>query len=334
MKQKIKWGIIGPGRIARAFAEGLKYSQSGELIAVASRSLDRAKKFSEEWQVPHYFGSYHELASFPEIEAVYIATPHSEHRQASILCMESKKHVLCEKPLAVNAEQIRSMILTAQKENVLLMEGMWSRFPPLMSKVREFVQSGTLGEIFFLQADFGFLPKDRNPKGRLFNPELAGGSILDIGVYPVSFASMILGTPSSISTVATLAETGVDEIASSILIYENGAHALVHSSLSCETAQEAFIAGTKASIRIHKQCWKPQKLTLRWNQTQKEEIIEIPFTGNGFNYEADHFGYLIQNGIKDSDIMPLKESLSICQTMDKMRADWGLQYPFEKKSDL
>ena len=143
------------------------------------------------------------VSVFPEIEAVYIATPHSEHRQASILCMESKKHVLCEKPLAVNAEQIRSMILTAQKENVLLMEGMWSRFPPLMSKVREFVQSGTLGEIFFLQADFGFQPKDRNPEGRLFNPELAGGSILDIGVYPVSFASMVLGTPSSISTVAT-----------------------------------------------------------------------------------------------------------------------------------
>lgn len=330
MKEKVRWGIIGPGRIARAFAEGLHHSQNGNLVAIASRSKERAEQFSQEWQVPFQFYSYQELAESSVVDAVYIATPHSEHMDTTILCLQNKKNVLCEKPLAVNASQVKKMIETARAENVLLMEGMWSRFPPLMRKVREIVLAGSLGEIFSTQADFGFLPKNKDPNGRLFNPALAGGSLLDIGIYPLSFASMILGTPQSFVALATIGKTQVDEQTSCILKYENGAHALLHSSLRCETSQEAFIAGTDGSLRIHKQCWKPQKMTIQSHHSQKEEYIEMPFEGNGFNYEAEHFGQLLEEGKKDSEVMPLEESLSIARTMDQIRESCGFKYPFEE----
>jgi len=199
-----------------------------------------------------------------------------------------------------------------------------------MRKVREIVLAGSLGEIFSIQADFGFLPKNKDSSGRLFNPALAGGSLLDIGIYPLSFASMILGTPQSFAALATIGKTQVDEQTSCILKYENGAHALLHSSLRCETNQEAFIAGTDGSLRIHKQCWKPQKMTIQSHHSQKEEYIEMPFEGNGFNYEAEHFGQLLEEGKKDSEVMPLEESLSIARTMDQVRESCGFKYPFEE----
>ncbi len=329
MKQKIKWGILGPGRIARAFAEGLRHTPEAELTAIGSRSLERAREFSHEWEVPQVFGSYEELASSSSVDAVYVAIPHSEHHDAVVLCLRNKKSVLCEKPLGVNAKQVGSMIQTAREEGVLLMEGMWSRFPPMMEKVRELALSGSLGEIRLLQADFGFLPKDKNPAGRLYNPNLAGGSVLDLGIYPLSFASMIMGSPTDFATLATMGETGVDEQASCILKYANGAHALLNSSLQCQSAQEAFLAGTKASLRIHKQCWKPQKISIHWHESDQLEEMSMPFAGNGFNYEARHFGELINLGKKESDIMPLSESLSICETMDGLRKAWAMKYPFE-----
>jgi len=329
MKDRIKWGIIGPGRIARAFAEGLTHASNGQLVAIASRSAPRAEAFAREWNVPLVYDAYEKLAKCPKVDAIYIATPHSEHHDATILCLQNKKHVLCEKPLAVNAAQLKSMALTAQKEDVLLMEGMWSRFPPLMAKVRELIQSQSLGKILFLRADFGFSPKDKDPNGRLFNPILAGGSLLDVGFYPASFASMILGTPAECVSLATLGDTKVDEQASCILKYRGGAHAILHSSIRCETGQDAYIAGTKGSLYIHKQCWKPQKMSIQWHASQEQEEIVMPFVGNGFNYEIEHFGKLIKKGEKDSDVMSLEESLSIIETMDQMRNSWGLSYPFE-----
>lgn len=329
MKEKIRWGIIGPGRIARAFAEGLVHTSNGKLTAIASRSNERGKKFAEEWEVPNSFDSYQKLAQSSVVDAIYIATPHSEHHDATLLCLKNGKHVLCEKPLAVNANQVLSMTQTARAENQILMEGMWSRFPPLMRKVKDMVDSGMLGEIFSLQADFGFLPKDSNPKNRLFNPDLAGGSLLDIGIYPLSFASMILGTPQRLTALASIAKTNVDEQTSCILKYENGAHAILHSSLCCETGQEAFIAGKDGNLRIHKQCWKPQIMTVRKHLSKKEEKIEMPFIGNGFNYEAEHFGNLIKEERTESDIMPLAESLSIAKTMDQIREHCEVRYPFE-----
>ncbi len=326
---KVRWGIIGTGRIAKAFAAGLRHTPNGELCAVSSRDIKNSSAFAQECEISLAFGSYKELAESDKVDAIYIATPHSSHAENSILCMKNDKSVLCEKPFAVNAEQVYQMILTAKNENVLLMEGMWSRFPPVMKKLRDWVKQGKIGQIRTLHADFGFQPKEKNPEGRLLNPDLAGGSLLDLGVYPISLASMLLGKPSDMKTLSNIGPTGVDEQAAWIFRYPNGALAVMLSSLECETRQEAYISGSLGSIRIHKQCWKPQKMTFKENHQDNEEIVEIPFTGNGFNYEAESFGELLLNGQKESQIMPLAESLEIAKQMDSIREKWGLVYPMD-----
>jgi predicted dehydrogenase len=329
MNETIKWGILGTGRISRAFAEGLKCTSNGSLHGVASRTKTNADLFGEEWEVPRAFENYQALAESDEIDAVYIATPHTQHAENSILCMKNGKSVLCEKPFAVNSAQVEKMMAQAKESNVLLMEGMWSRFPPLMYKLREILSSGQIGEIRTLQADFGFSPPSRDPKGRLFNLELAGGSLLDIGIYPISLASMVMGRPDSFVSDWHCGPTGVDEQASLVFKYKNGSMALLHSSLESETRQEAFISGTEGNILIHKQCWKPQKMTVDFLRSGKTDVIEMPFVGNGFNYEAEAFGELMLSGKKESPIMPLNESLEIIKLMDEIRSSWGLKYPGE-----
>ena len=330
-EQTIRWGIIGTGRIARAFAEGLKFTTNGKLHGIASRSLASAQSFAQEWDIPSAFGNYQELAESDAIDAVYIATPHSSHAENAILCMKNKKAVLCEKPFAVNSSEVEAMIKTSREMNVLLMEGMWSRFPPLMNQLRDWLNEGKLGDIRTLHADFGFLPKERDPNGRLFNLELAGGSLLDLGIYPVSLASMIMGKPTDIQTLANIGPTGVDEQAGWIFRYSNGALAMLLSSLECETRQEAFIAGSIGNVRVHKQCWKPQKMTFTETNGEASETIEMPFVGNGFNYEAESFGDLLIQGKKESPIMPLDESLTIMNQMDQIRKEWNLIYPMDKE---
>ena len=330
-EQTIRWGIIGTGRIARAFAEGLKFTTNGKLHGIASRSLASAQSFAQEWDIPSAFGNYQELAESDAIDAVYIATPHSSHAENAILCMKNKKAVLCEKPFAVNSSEVEAMIKTSREMNVLLMEGMWSRFPPLMNQLRDWLNEGKLGDIRTLHADFGFLPKERDPNGRLFNLELAGGSLLDLGIYPVSLASMIMGKPADIQTLANIGSTGVDEQAGWIFRYSNGALAMLLSSLECETRQEAFIAGSIGNVRVHKQCWKPQKMTFTETNGEASETIEMPFVGNGFNYEAESFGALLIQGKKESPIMPLDESLTIMNQMDQIRKEWNLIYPMDKE---
>ena len=328
-KQIVRWGIIGTGRHARAFAAGLAFTQNGKLYAAASRDPYKAQAFAQEWDIAHAFGSYEELAQSEKVDAVYIATPHSSHAENAILCMKNKKAVLSEKPFAVNAKEVESMITVSKEENVLLMEGMWSRFPPLMDKFRNWLREGKLGEIRTLHADFGFLPNFKDPKGRLFNPELGGGSLLDLGIYPVSLASMVLGKPTALQTLANMGDTGVDEQAAWIFRYTNGALAMLLSSLECETRQEAFIAGSVGNVRIHKQCWKPQKMTFTETNGDHQETVNMPFEGNGFNYEAESFSTLWLEGKKESPIMPLNESLEISKQMDQIRMEWPLVYPMD-----
>lgn len=331
MKKTIRWGILGTGRIANSFAEGLSVVDRAELTAVGSRSIERARDFGEKWKIPKAHGSYEEFSEEKEIDAIYIATPHSEHFDNSVLCMRAGKAVLCEKPLAVNAAQGRKMVTVAREQDVAFMEGMWSRFPPGMSKVREIFSSGILGEIRSLQADFGFRAKDRNPEGRLFNPELAGGSLLDIGIYPVSLSSMIFGKPEEIVSTCHKGETGVDEQAAFIFRHKGGALSVLHSSIQAETSQEALVCGTQGQLRILKQCWRPQELLIT-HSDGREERLSLPFEGNGFNYEAVAFMELIDQGKIESEIMPHQESIEILETMDSIRSQWGLRYPMEDDS--
>ncbi len=328
MMERIRWGILGTGRIAHSFAEGLSILPGAELRATGSRSEQTANAFAERWNIPNKHASYDSLANDPEVDAVYVATPHSEHMANSIQCLEVGKAVLCEKPLAVNARQGREIVKVARERGILCMEGMWSRFPPGMVKVRELVEEGTFGELRSLQADFGFRAKVRDPKGRLFNPYLAGGSLLDIGVYPVSLSSMVFGKPEEIASTWHPGETGVDEQAAYVFRHPGGALSILHSSIQAETSQEALLSGTEGSLRIMKQCWRPQELVVTRTDGSAEHF-SFPFEGNGFNYEAKAFMNLLREGKTESQIMPLDESVSILETMDGIRAQWGLRYPME-----
>lgn len=322
----LRWGIIGPGNIAKRFATGLKALPDARIIAIGSRTPGKADTFAGEFDVPHRHDSYQALVSDPDVDAVYVATPHPYHREHSLLALQAGKPVLCEKPFTINANEAGEIVRVAREKKVFAMEAMWSRFFPLMTRVRELLQSGAIGEVRMLQADFGFR-SGVNPEGRLFKPALGGGALLDVGVYTVSLASMLLGTPDRITALATMGETGVDEQSAMLFGYSNGAIALLSTAIRTNTPHEATIIGTDGYLKIHRSWWTPKTMTLTKNG--KEEVIEVPFEGNGFHYEAAEVARCLRAGKLESDVMPLDESLSVMKTMDEVRAQWGLKYPME-----
>ena len=327
MAEKLRWGIIGTGNIAKQFARGLESVPEAELVAVGSRSQESADKFGEMFKVPNRYATYEELANDPQVDAVYISTPHPFHHDNTILSLNAGKAVLCEKPFAINAAQARNMIETARAKKVFLMEAMWPRFFPLMYRVREMLAQNVIGEVRMLHCDFGFRAGFR-PEGRLFNPELAGGALLDVGIYPSSLASMILGTPEKVVSATHLGETGVDEQTAMLLTYAKGEIAILSAAVRTNTPQEAIIHGTEGRIRLHSPWWIPTKLTLEVYGKEHSEI-EMPKTGNGYNYEAQEVARCVWGGQLESAVMPLDETLAIMQTLDTIRAQWGLTYPME-----
>ena len=324
--ETIHWGILGPGSIAHRFAKGLKSVPDANLYAVGSRTQAKADEFADNYDAPKRYGSYEALAEDPDVQAVYIATPHPQHKDAMRLCLNHGKAVLCEKPFTVNAKEAAEVIDLARTKDLFLMEGMWARFFPGMVKVRELLASGAIGEAKMLQADFGFRA-DINPEGRLFNLALAGGGLLDVGVYPISLASMLFGTPTDITGLAQIGETGVDEMAAVTLKYAQGQLASIVTGIRISTPSEATIFGTDGSLKLQAPFWNPVKLTL--NAGGKTEEISVPFEGEGFNYEAQEVHNCLRAGKIESAVMPLDETLAIMQTMDSLRAQWGLKYPME-----
>ena len=327
MLTKIRWGILGTGAIARKFAEGLWHVEGAELVAVGSRSSQTADAFATAFGVPRQYSSYHDLAADPDIDVVYIATPHTLHQANSLLCLQEGKAVLCEKPFTVNAREAAAVIDLARERKLFLMEAMWTRFLPLFAKLRELLAQGVLGELRLLQVDFGFRA-GLNPTGRLFNPQLAGGALLDVGVYNLSLASLLWGRPAHIYTVAHLGETGVDEQSAVILSYAKGRLATLLSAIRTATPQEALLIGTDGWLKIHAPWWKATAMTLAV-AAQEPQLIEVPFAGNGYNYEADEVGRCLRAGRIESAVMPLDETLAIMATLDEIRRQWGLRYPEE-----
>lgn len=327
MERAIRWGILGPGNIAHRFAEGLSVLPDARLIAVGSRSREKAEKFASRFNIPHRHGSYVDLANDPDVDAIYVSTPHPFHKESSILCLKAGKAVLCEKPLAVNAREVKEIIACARESKRFLMEAMWTRFLPVTVKVREWLAEGAIGEVRMLTADFGFR-SGWNPEGRLLNPELAGGGLLDVGVYTIAMAYMVFGVPPSrIASVAHIGETGVDEQATMLLGYDAGQLALLSCAIRTNVPQDAKILGTEGSIHIP-DFWHATSATLH-AAGKDAQRVEMPFVGNGYNYEAAEVSACLREGKLESDIMPLNESLSIMETMDKIRAQWGLKYPME-----
>ncbi len=324
--ETIKWGILGPGSIAQRFAKGLQSVPDAQLYAVGSRTQQKADEFADKFGASNRYGSYEALAEDPDVQAVYIATPHPQHKDAALLCLSHGKAVLCEKPFTVNAKEAAEVTDLARAKDLFLMEGMWARFFPGMVRVRELIASGAIGEARMLQADFGFRT-DVNPEGRLFSPALAGGGLLDVGVYPISLASMIFGTPVDVSGLAQMGETGVDEMAAVTLKYAQGQLASIVTGVRISTPSEAMIFGTDGSLKLHAPFWNPVHLTLKAGG--KTEEINVPFEGEGFNYEAQEVHDCLRAGKTESAVMPLDETLAVMKTMDALRSQWGLKYPME-----
>ena len=322
----IRWGILSTGYIAHQFAEGLSALPDAQIAAVGSRKAETAAEFARRFGIPRSYGSYQELVRDPDVDVLYIATPHRFHKDNTLLALSAGKAVLCEKPLTLNATDAEVVVRTARQSELFLMEGMWSRFIPAMVKAKQMIDDGIIGEVQIVASDFGFTaPFD--PKSRLYDLDLGGGSLLDVGIYPVSLASLILGPPERIVSMGQIGATGVDEQSAMIFGYQGGALAVGYATIRCGSYTEATIIGSRGMIRLHAQIglFRPFKLTLRINGKEVQEI-DIPYEGNGYNYEAVEVMQCLRNGATESQIMPLDESIEIIRTMDKIRAQWGLKY--------
>lgn len=321
MNKNIRFGIIGAGGIARKFAIGLQHAKGAELVAIASRSLDSANEFGDQFNIKKRYGSYEEMVADPEIDAVYISTPNALHKDHAILCLKNKKAVICEKPFGANQAHVEEMIQVARENKVFLMEAMWTRYFPVVQEVQRWVEEGKIGKVRMIEGDFGFA-SDHGYGDIRFSKDLAGGSMMDVGIYPVSFASMIYKEqPQGIKASAHIGPTGVDEQAAVIFDYKNGAMALLSSALTVETPHNMYIIGEKGYIHIPN-VWYAEQATLKVHGA-KEEKIHIPMEGNGYNYEAEELVRCLKNGLLESERMPLDESLEIIKTMDEIRKQWA-----------
>ena len=320
------WGILGPGGIAKAFATDLKLLDGHSVAAVGSRTLKNAQDFANTFGGTAY-GSYEALVADPSIDAIYVATPHPAHKDNVVLALNAGKPVLCEKPFAVNAKEAQEMVAAAQKNNVAMMEAMWSRFLPHYAQVREIVASGVLGKILTVHADHGQRLADQNIV-RLVEPALAGGALLDLGIYPVSFAHMVLGNPTKITASGVLTDKGVDAQTSMIFDYADGAQAVLNTTMIEQTPCRAVVAGVDGWLEIDRVFYTPTSMRVTLFDGS---VTEYPtnYTGHGLREQAEAFKKLVQSGHTQSDILNWKDTVDIMQTLDSVRSQIGLRYPFE-----
>ncbi|GGA26952.1 Gfo/Idh/MocA family protein [Paenibacillus physcomitrellae] len=325
--KKIKWGILSTGWIAEMFVQDLAHVANGECVAVGSRTLESASKFAEKFGIPRAYGSYEELVQDPDIDVIYIGTPHPYHKENTLTCLRAGKAVLCEKPFTLNARELQEMIDLAKEKGLFLMEAMWTRFLPAIRKVREWIAEGRIGEVKIVKAEFGF-KADWNPQHRLLNRELGGGALLDAGIYPVSFASMVLGpSPEQVHSTAHIGETGVDEHFSILLDYGSGKSALLSGGVRIGMPNEAIIYGTEGYIRVPS--FLSATAAALYINGEEAETFKDDREIHGYKFEAEAVGEYLLAGKAESDIISLDESLKLMQLLDKVRGQWGLVYPTE-----
>ncbi|MEN3322376.1 Gfo/Idh/MocA family oxidoreductase [Mariniflexile soesokkakense] len=321
--KKIKWGIIGLGKIANSFATDLSTINDAELFAVASRSQEKADAFAEKHGATKAYDSYEALANDPNIDAVYIATPHALHKENAIMCLENGIAVLGEKPFAMNAEEVDAMIAKAKEKNVLLMEALWTYFLPHYQFVLNELKNKTYGNILKIESDFGF-QRPYNTETRLFNKAMGGGSLLDIGIYPIFATLSTLGLPKNIEAAATFFENGTDSSCNMVFSYGNNVKAHLKSSLLEVLATEAIFYCEKATIKINTMFHMPTTVSIIIDG--KEEIKDFGYSTIGYNYEAVHFNQLIREGKTESDIMTFEFSKQLIKTLDDVRGIIKLEY--------
>jgi predicted dehydrogenase len=325
----IRWGIIGCGGIANTFATSLRALDSGILLAGASRTGGKAAAFAQRYGLERSYSDYGALVADPDIDAVYVATTHNFHFENVKFCLEHGKHVLCEKPFTVNANQAQALIELAQAKNLFLMEGLWTRFLPAIVHLQELLAAGAIGEVQSVYANF-FLGRDFAPGHRLRNKALAGGALLDLGVYPINMASLVFGQqPLKIDSAVNLdEETGVDASSYYFFDYGQRRRAVLSASYAQAAPVEALVCGTQGFIRLpHFHGAKEMQL---YRNGKVPEVLEFSYgEGENFKYEIAHAMECIAAGKTESDIMPLSETLAVMETMDALRAQWSLTYPDE-----
>lgn len=326
MPKKVKWAILGCGGIARAFAKDLAFVPQAKIVAAGSRDINKAKAFADEFNADYAFGSYNQLVKCDDVDIVYIATPHPMHFEDTMMALENGKAVLCEKPFTLNASQASGLIQYARDKKLFLMEAMWTRFIPATIKIKQLMSDNAIGQVKVFSADFGVNFKF-DPLHRAFNPNLGGGALLDLGVYPISFASMVFACqPKKIASVVDIGSTGVDFNSSISFSYSDGAVASIHCGLTANTPRHANICGTKGRIIIDSPFFCSKRFTLELDSSESK-VFDIPFDGHGLRFEAQHCCQLLSEGAIESPIMPLDETLAIIQTMDEIRKQWNLKYP-------
>ena len=325
-QQTIKWGILGLGRIAHKFANAIQIADGAKLVAVASRSIDKARAFAQTYGAPNAYEGYEALASDEELDIIYIATPHGRHRQDAILCLNAGRNVLCEKAFALNSAELEDIIAAAQANDRFLMEAIWTRFHPNFLKVLELIAKGQIGEPQYLRADFGF-HSPYNETHRLWNPVLGGGSLLDIGIYPLFLALQLFGEPDDIQASAKLSPLGVDASMAMQLSWKDGKRAQLFSTLETDTRIEAEIYGPDKRLLMHNRWHEPADVSL-WQRNDCIDRWEFPDT-TGYVYEVLHCGECLKKGLKASPLLPLDFSRLLMKTMDIIRSKTGVRYPNE-----
>lgn len=315
------WGILGTGFIARAMADALALIPEAKLVAVGSRTQTTADAFGRAYDVPNCFDSYQAVVSCPDVDVVYVATPHVFHARDAMMALVHGKAVLCEKPFTMNAIEAADVIELARSRKLFLMEAMWTRFVPAVVRLREWIQEKKIGRLLQIHASLGW-KMEFDAKSRLFDPALGGGALLDLGVYPISFCSMLLGTPAEVAGVMDPAPTGVDMQCAEVMHYTSGAIASTAASFIANLPSDALVIGSNGSIRVHGPLFAPQALTLQLGDGQPQ-TLEFLYLGNGYVHEAIEVMNCIAKGKIESDIMSLDETLSVMQTLDQVRRAWG-----------
>lgn len=331
MTNKIRWGILGCGRIARKFAADLRLVTDAELIAVGSRSKENAEVFVRDFPAKYVHATYEALVNNKDVDVIYIATPHNLHLENTLLCIAHGKAVLCEKPFAINAKQATQMIAAAKEKKVFLMEALWTKFLPHYNKMQEMVHSGMLGEIKSVLVKFGFKPVEPAPK-RLFDPALAGGTMLDIGIYNVFLALSVLGKPDSIEAIMSPAATGIDEQCSVTFNYNSGAMAQLFSTFASNLATEAEINGRNGRIKLAHRFYAPESVVEYYpGWVDSRQQIEVhKEEGWGYQYEIRHVGECLRNGLTESPVMTFSDTLLLIETLDIIRKKAGIYYDADK----
>lgn len=323
---KIRWGVLGAGQIAEKFASDLKTVEDAELVAVASKMLPKAQAFAEKFNVPEVYGNYRDFIEHNTVDAVYIATTHNFHFENAKLCLQNKKNVLCEKPITVNLKQLEKLQAIAKQNNTLLMEAMWTYFLPTLIQAKQWIAEGKIGAVKMLTAEFGFKAPFL-PESRLYNKELAGGALLDIGIYPIAFANFFSEKEiKSIKSNAQIGKTEIDEQNAITIEYKSGELAILSSSILAHLRNEAIIYGTNGLIRLP-EFWMGTEAFL------ESETEDLNFSDKretfGYNFEAEHFGNLIRASQNESNVVSFEVSQNLMKVMDTVRQQNDFSYPFE-----